>query len=112
MRFAIPVQEGHLCSHFGHCERFALIDIDPKSGTVAHKEEVKPPPHQPGLLPRWLAGRGADVVIAAGLGPRALSLLAEQGIQVVVGAQAETPDRLVAAYVAGKLKLGENACDH
>jgi ATP-binding protein involved in chromosome partitioning len=112
MRLAIPVQDGHLSRHFGHCERFALIDFDPKSGTVTEKEEVKAPPHEPGLLPRWLAGQGVNVVIAAGMGPRAVSLFAEHGIQVIVGAQAETPGRLVAAYIAGELKTGENVCDH
>jgi len=112
MRFAIPVQDGHLSRHFGHCETFALIDFDSKSGTIADKEEVKAPPHEPGLLPRWLAKRGVNVVIAAGMGPRAESLLAEQGIQVIVGAEPETPGRLVAAYIAGELKIGENSCDH
>lgn len=112
MRFAIPIQDGRLSRHFGHCERFALIDFDPKLDTVVDKKELKAPPHQPGLLPQWLAEQGVDVVIAAGLGPRALSLLAEQGIRVIVGAQAETPNRLVAAYITGELKIGENVCDH
>jgi predicted Fe-Mo cluster-binding NifX family protein len=112
MRLAIPVQDGHLSRHFGHCERFALIDLDPKSGTVVDKKEIQAPPHQPGLLPRWLAEQGVNVVIAAGMGARAVSLFAEHGIQVIVGAQLETPGRLVAAYIAGELKAGENVCDH
>jgi ATP-binding protein involved in chromosome partitioning len=112
MRFAIPVQDGRLSRHFGHCERFVLIDFDSESGTGADGKEVKAPRHQPGLLPRWLAEQGVNVVIAAGMGPRAVTLLAEQGIQVIVGAQPETPDRLVAAYMAGELKVGENVCDH
>jgi predicted Fe-Mo cluster-binding NifX family protein len=53
-----------------------------------------------------------DVVIAAGLGARAASLFVEHGIQVIVGAQPETPDQLVAAYIAGELKTGVNVCDH
>ena len=28
MRFAIPLAEGQLCMHFGHCEQFALVDVD------------------------------------------------------------------------------------
>ncbi len=112
MRLAIPVQDGRLSRHFGHCERFVLIDFDSKSGTVADGEEVKAPPHQPGLLPRWLAERGVNVVIAAGMGPRAVSLFAEHGIRVIVGARPETPDSLVAAFIAGELKVGENVCDH
>ena len=112
MRFAIPIQDGLLSRHFGHCEMFALIDLDSDSGIAAEKEEVKAPPHEPGLLPRWLAERGVNVVIAAGMGPRAVNLLAEQGIRVIVGAPTDTPDRLVAAYITGELKMGENVCDH
>jgi len=29
MRIAIPVSEGQLAQHFGHCEMFALLDVDP-----------------------------------------------------------------------------------
>jgi predicted Fe-Mo cluster-binding NifX family protein len=112
MRFAIPVQDGNLSRHFGHGEKFALIDVDPKLGTVTDKKEIKAPPHQPGLLPRWLAEQAVNVVIAAGMGPRAVSLFAEHGIEVIVGAPAEAPDQLVAAYIAGELKIGENVCNH
>jgi hypothetical protein len=30
----------------------------------------------------------------------------------VVGAPADTPERLVAGYLAGTLKTGGNVCDH
>ena len=68
--------------------------------------------HLIGLLPPWLAQRGATMIIAGGMGQRALGLFAEQGIQVVVGAAAETPEKLVLDYLAGSLRAGENVCDH
>jgi predicted Fe-Mo cluster-binding NifX family protein len=46
------------------------------------------------------------------MGQRALSLFAERGLQVVVGAPAEPPEHLVTEYLAGTLKAGENVCDH
>ena len=52
------------------------------------------------------------MIIAGGMGQRAQSLFAENGIKVVVGAPAETPEQLVAEYLAGTLKAGENVCDH
>ena len=52
------------------------------------------------------------MIIARGIGQRAKALFAEQGIQVIVGAQEDTPDRLVASFIAGELKIGENVCDH
>jgi len=112
MRIAIPLAEGKLCMHFGHCERFALVDAEPSTKQTLKKEEVEPPPHQPGLLPRWLAEKGVNVVIAGGMGQRAVNLFAEGGIKVVVGAPAETPEQLVDAYLNGTLKAGANVCDH
>jgi ATP-binding protein involved in chromosome partitioning len=112
MRIAIPLAEGRLSAHFGHCERFALLEVDPASKKITRKEELPAPEHEPGLLPKWLAERGANVIIAGGMGSRAQGLFAEQRIQVVVGAPAETPEALAAAYLAGTLTAGENVCDH
>lgn len=112
MKIAIPLADGKLCMHFGHCERFALVDVDPTEKRILKREDIDPPPHEPGLLPPWLAQRGANVIIAGGMGQRAQGLFARQGIQVVIGAPAETPERLVADYLAGTLQTGENVCDH
>jgi ATP-binding protein involved in chromosome partitioning len=112
MRIAIPVAEGRLSMHFGHCERFALIDVDPAAKTILKREDVEAPPHEPGLLPAWLHDRGANIIIAGGMGQRAQALFAEQGIRVIIGAPSEPPERLIADYLAGTLKEGENICDH
>ncbi len=112
MRIAIPLADGKLSMHFGHCERFALVDVDPAKKTVLKREDIEAPAHQPGLLPPWLAERGVNVIIAGGMGSRAQGLFTGQDIQVVVGAPAETPEKLVAEYLAGTLQAGENICDH
>lgn len=112
MRIAIPMADGRLALHFGHCGQFALVDVDPGGKAVLRTELVAAPEHQPGLLPRWLGERGAGVIIAGGMGSRAQALFAEQGIQVVIGAPADTPESLVRAYLDGTLQSGENVCDH
>jgi ATP-binding protein involved in chromosome partitioning len=112
MRIAIPLENGKLSSHFGHCERFALLDVDPGAKLLVGREDIDAPPHQPGLLPPWLAERGVGMIIAGGMGQRARSLFTEHDIQVMVGAPAETPEQLVAEYLAGTLAEGENLCDH
>ena len=112
MKIALPLAEGRLCMHFGHCEQFALIEADEVTRTIAGKQLLTPPPHEPGVLPRWLHEQGANVIIAGGMGQRAQSLFTENGIKVVVGAAAETPENLVAAYLAGTLQTGANVCDH
>ncbi len=112
MRIAIPLAEGKLTPHFGHCQTFALINVDPDTKTILNREDVAPPPHEPGVLPRWLAEQGAGLVIAGGMGGRAVSLLDEHNIQVLVGAPVDQPENLVKAYLSGNLSLGANACDH
>jgi Mrp family chromosome partitioning ATPase/predicted Fe-Mo cluster-binding NifX family protein len=112
MRFAIPTNSGRLCLHFGHCEVFTLIDVDPESKTITSQQTIEPPPHQPGLLPPWLAEQGANVIIAGGMGGRAIALFEEQNIKVIVGAEEGDPETLVKAYLEGTLKAGANVCDH
>jgi len=112
MKIAIPLADGKLSMHFGHCERFALVDVNPAEKKILKREDITAPPHEPGLLPPWLAERGVTIIIAGGMGQRAQKLFAEQGIQVVVGAPDETPERLVGDFLAGKLQSGENICDH
>jgi len=112
MKIAVSVLNGKLSMHFGHCERFALVDVDPAEKTILKREDIDAPPHEPGLLPRWLAERGASVIITGGMGQRAQALFAERGIQVVVGSPVDTPERVVGDYLAGTLQVGKNVCDH
>lgn len=112
MRIAIPLADGKLAMHFGHCERFALVDADPSSKTILKREDLQAPPHEPGLLPTWLGERGATVIIAGGMGQRAQALFEQRGIQVVVGASSDTPENLVHAFLAKTLQTGANICDH
>ena len=112
IKFAIPLAGGKLCMHFGHCETFALVDVDLAARKITAREDVVPPPHEPGLLPRWLAERGAEHILAGGMGHRAQALFAQQNIRVTVGVPSETPETLVDCYLAGTLQAGENVCDH
>ena len=112
MRYAIPVSGGAVALHFGHCEHFALIDVDEKNGKIVKKELVASPGHQPGLLPAWLAEKGVSVVIAGGMGSRAQSLFQQNRIKVVIGALESDPAEAVSNYLKGSLATGENICDH
>lgn len=105
MRIAIPRASGKLASHFGHCEYFALVDVDTSEKKILKREDIEASPHQPGLLPPWLADRGAEMIIAGGMGQRAQGLFAQQGIEVVLGAPVDTPEKLVSEYLAGTLAV-------
>jgi predicted Fe-Mo cluster-binding NifX family protein len=112
MKIAIPLSGGRLSPHFGHCEAFAVVEAEPETGIIVGEGVVDAPPHQPGLLPGWLGSMGVDVVIAGGMGRRALSLFADHGIEVVVGAEVGPPRDLATAYLKRTLTTGENVCDH
>jgi predicted Fe-Mo cluster-binding NifX family protein len=112
MKIAIPIAEGKLAMHFGHCAEFAVVEVDAKTKTITGKKSRTPPPHEPGVLPRWLHEQGVHVIIAGGMGSRAQTLFVENGIKVMIGAPSESPEVLVAAYLAGTLQTGANVCDH
>jgi predicted Fe-Mo cluster-binding NifX family protein len=112
MKIAIPTANDLLAMHFGHCETFTLISVDKDTKEINSEESASAPPHEPGVLPRWLAEQGVDLVIAGGMGNRAQDLFHAQGIEVIVGAPAQKPADLVRAYLQGELKPGTNLCDH
>lgn len=112
IKIAIPMADGKLCLHFGHCERFALLDVDLEQRKLLAREDLEPPPHEPGVLPRWLAEQGVELILAGGMGHRAQALFTEQNIQVMVGLPVETPEGLVNQYLGGTLASGDNICDH
>ncbi len=109
---ALPVVNGKVCDHFGHCQHFAMVDADMNEKKIVKTEFVDSPGHQPGLLPRWLHERGAEVVIAGGMGSRARNIFNQNGIEVVVGAGGGKPEDIVRDYLEGTLETGDNICDH
>ncbi|WP_435237840.1 NifB/NifX family molybdenum-iron cluster-binding protein [Psychromonas sp. PT13] len=111
MKIAIPLADGLLSMHFGHCGSFAMIDVDNETKQIIAQQEIPSPPHEPGLLPKWLGERKVDMIITGGMGQRAKNLFTEQFIDVIVGANAQAPEIVVKNYLAGSLSSGENACD-
>lgn len=112
MKYAVPVSRGMVSPHFGHCEHFAIFEVDEESRNVKGKELIPSPEHQPGLLPEWLAKQGVSVVIAGGMGSRAQDLFQQNCIQVILGSMESDPERAVSSYLNGSLATGDNVCDH
>ena len=111
-KIAVPIADGRLAMHFGHCEQFAIIEVDSESKRIIDTQLMTPPLHEPGVLPAWLSELGVEVIIAGGMGTRAQQLFSGKGITVVVGAPSKEPEKLVAAYLEGILQSGDNICDH
>ncbi|WP_018702772.1 NifB/NifX family molybdenum-iron cluster-binding protein [Anaeromusa acidaminophila] len=109
-KYGVPTYQGMLCAHFGHCEQFAIVAVE--NGQVQGMEMLTPPPHEPGVIPNWLAQQGVHKVIAGGMGVKAQMIFATHGIEVVCGAAAQEPQELVRLYLAGQLVQGDNPCSH
>ena len=109
MKFAVPLAEGKLTTHFGQCQQFAILDVE--NSVIVNKDFLTPPPHEPGVLPKWLHELGANVIIAGGMGQRAVMMFNQAGIEVITGAPAEDPAKLVNNYLSNTLEAGDNACD-
>ena len=111
-KIAIPLVDGKLSAHFGHCQQFAIVEIDRENKTIGKTELLTPPAHEPGVLPKWLSEMGANMIIAGGMGQRAQQLFTQNNIEVLVGAPDVKPEELVNQYLNGQLVCGTNICDH
>jgi len=108
--FAIPTLHGELTAHFGHCEKFAIVEtVDEK---VMNEYMLEPPIHEPGVYPRFLAEKGIHIIIAGGMGQKAQDLFAQNKIEVFMGVLTGTPAKLVEDYFSKQLQTGKNLCDH
>ena len=112
MKIALPVAQGKLCLHFGHCQGFLILEVNKQEKKIIGQEYVPAPEHQPGLLPRFLAEKGVNLIITGGMGRRAQNFFQEYGIEVMLGAPADDPAEIVKAWLEDRLELGENICDH
>ncbi|MGQ9718519.1 MAG: NifB/NifX family molybdenum-iron cluster-binding protein [Nitrososphaerales archaeon] len=101
--------DDNVSEHFGRAPTFTIIDL----GT----NEVKVLPNTSehmggsGYPPQILADAGVDVMLCSGLGPRAIQMFEQFGIEVYVGAYG-TVREAIQAWQAGRLQVAtdENAC--
>ena len=110
MKIAVPMAQGELCPHFGHCEVFGVVDVE--DGKVVKEEFLTPPPHAPGVIPNWLAEQKVNVVLTGGMGPMAQNLMRQNGIEVVTGVSGGSLNSVIDAYLKNELVIGNNSCDH
>ena len=108
---AVPVDaNGILDGHFGHCKFFEIITLE--GDEIVSQEQVIPPPHEPGVLPKWLADMGATDIIVGGIGRQAQNLFAQNNIKVFMGVTSGTARKLVENYFNNLLDTGGNLCTH
>lgn len=112
MKIALPLTFSNAFSrHYGAAARFAVFEVDDRKRAVVRKVIVEPQDSEPCGWPPLLRAAGADMVLAGGMGHGAQARMAEHGLKVLAGMPDLPPESLVAAWLAGTLAPGENACD-
>jgi len=99
--------EGVMSYHFGRCPYYAFVDVD--DGQVKDVEVVSNPyygQHAPGQVPAFIHGHRASVMVAGGMGSRAVAFFDQYGIEVVTGASG-TVRSVLNRYLDGELAGAE-----
>jgi predicted Fe-Mo cluster-binding NifX family protein len=112
MKIAVPVENGQLAAHFGRCRQVSVFDVDDETKQIHAQTILAMPTHEPGVFPVWLSKQQVNVVIACGMGDKALTLFEEANIRVVLGAPCSDVSKLVHAFITDQLTSTANPCDH
>ncbi|UCH07323.1 MAG: NifB/NifX family molybdenum-iron cluster-binding protein [Deltaproteobacteria bacterium] len=102
---------GQLSQHFGRCPYYLIVDVEGEN--VIGTDSISNPyyhNHVPGMVPKFINEQGVNVMIAGGIGPRAIDLFASMGIEVVSGATGNAGE-VLHAYLRGEIS-GVEACQH
>ena len=103
--------DGEVSSHFGRCPHYVLADTHDRE--IDRVEVVANPffnAHRPGVVPGFLREQGADVVIAGGMGPRAIQMFQAFGVEVATGVVGNV-GKVLEAYLKGEV-TGIVPCAH
>ena len=102
---------GQVSQHFGRCPCYLIVDVE---GREIKKTNIVDNPyfnnHIPGKVPQFIKEQGAHVIIAGGMGPRAIDMFNSLGIEVVTGAVGNAKN-VLQAYVRGEIS-GVEPCKH
>ena len=110
MKIAVACMGDTVAPHFGHCENFKLFDSE--NGDVTGEVNMPNPGHKEhGYLPKFLAEKGAEVIIAGCMGMGAVQVFNEKHIDVITGADGDAKTA-AQRYLEGKLKTTGAVCQH
>jgi len=102
-----------LSHHFGRCPYYIVVDVDDKE--IKDVKAVKNPFYeshgQTGEVPNFIHSLGADVIIAGGMGPKAIGIFQQLGIQAVTGASGIVGD-VIKSYIHGQIEGAVPCSDH
>lgn len=101
-----------VAGHFGRCPFFTLVDVDgAEVKQVTNIANPFFPNHAPGQVPDFVNQQGANVMIAGGMGGRAIQIFEQFGIESITGASGTVADA-IALYIQGALDEAAPCSDH
>ena len=104
LKIAVPTNEnGILDGHFGHCKFFEVFEIT--DNQIISQNKLTPPPHESGVLPKWLVQNGITDIIASGMGEKAFKILTHFKVNVHKGAPKLESNILVDSFLNQTLEL-------
>jgi len=95
--------ESRIAYHFGRCPYYVFVEVE--NGQIKSVETKQNPyfgSHAPGVVPEFIASQGAKVIIAGGMGPRAIDWFNRLGVQPITGVSGVIRN-VLNDYLAGKL---------
>jgi len=96
--------EAQVSPHFGRCPYFTLVDVEGQEvQTVATVANPYYPNHEPGEVPAFIHSLGAQVMLAGGMGGRAVAFFQQYGIEPATGAGGTVRESL-SRYLGGDLQ--------
>ena len=110
MKIVIPSADEKLCGHFGHCEYFTFVEVNPESKEILNIEKKVPEEGISCQSANWIASQGANVVLAGGMGGRPMAIFAQNGVKIVAGCPELGIEEVVKQYLNDTLLTGENSC--
>lgn len=110
MKIVIPSSENKLCGHFGHCEYFTFVDVNPETKEILNIEKKVPEDGISCQSASWIATQGANIVLAGGMGARPMAIFAQNGVQIVAGCPELEIETVINQYLNQNLVTGDNTC--
>lgn len=97
--------EGILAYHFGRCPYFTFVELESNSvKNVAVENNPYVDSHEVGAVPNYIHSKGAEMIVAGGMGPRAQEWFAQLGVKPMVGGYGRIKD-IVEQIIKGPVEV-------
>ncbi|MEA1913444.1 MAG: NifB/NifX family molybdenum-iron cluster-binding protein [candidate division WOR-3 bacterium] len=104
--------DGVLAYHFGRCLYFTFVEVE---GDRVKNVKVEKNPylesHESGAIPKYIKEKGAEMIFAGGMGPKAQNWFSELGIKPIAGAYGKIQN-ILDEYLGSQIPTQEHKLPH